>query len=259
LLIDWFTVGAQALNFVVLVWLMKRFLYEPILHAIAAREATIAKRLSDADAKQAEASKEQDEFRRKNEAFEQERADLVSRATADANAERKRLLDAARQAADVLTAKRQKLLLSDAENLKKALRQKAQNEVFAIARKALTELAGSSLEARISEVFARRLRDLSPEAKASLGEALTKGGEPALVQSAFELPGEQRATIQNAVNETFSADVPLRFEAAPALVSGIALTVNGQKLAWSIADYLSSLEVSVEQLQQRSLTPRAAE
>ena len=42
MLIDWFTVGAQALNFLILVWLMKRFLYKPILHAIDAREKRIA-------------------------------------------------------------------------------------------------------------------------------------------------------------------------------------------------------------------------
>ena len=55
MLIDWFTVGAQALNFVVLVWLMKRFLYKPILDAIDAREKRIAAELADADAKKAEA------------------------------------------------------------------------------------------------------------------------------------------------------------------------------------------------------------
>ncbi len=48
MLIDWFTVGAQALNFLILVWLMKRFLYRPILHAIDAREKPIAGELADA-------------------------------------------------------------------------------------------------------------------------------------------------------------------------------------------------------------------
>jgi F-type H+-transporting ATPase subunit b len=51
MLIDWFTVGAQVLNFLILVWLLKRFLYKPILHAIDAREQRIAKELADADAK----------------------------------------------------------------------------------------------------------------------------------------------------------------------------------------------------------------
>ena len=65
MLIDWFTVGAQALNFLILVWLMKRFLYKPILHAIDEREKRIAAELADADKKKAEAQKESDEFKHK--------------------------------------------------------------------------------------------------------------------------------------------------------------------------------------------------
>ena len=79
----------------------------------------------------------------------------------------------------------------------------------------------------------------------SLAEALKAGSDPALVRSAFDLPPEQRAAIQKALNETFSAEIRIRFETAPNLVSGIELTTNGQKLAWSIADYLVSLEEAV--------------
>ncbi|MDP3428826.1 MAG: F0F1 ATP synthase subunit B, partial [Desulfomicrobium sp.] len=56
MLIDWFTVGAQVVNFLVLVWLMKRFLYKPILGAIDAREERIAKELADGQRMQAEAA-----------------------------------------------------------------------------------------------------------------------------------------------------------------------------------------------------------
>ena len=93
MLIDWFTVGAQALNFLILVWLMKHFLYKPIVHAIDAREKKIAAELADADAKKAEAQKERDEFQHKNEEFDQQRAVLFSKATDDAKAERQRLLE----------------------------------------------------------------------------------------------------------------------------------------------------------------------
>jgi F-type H+-transporting ATPase subunit b len=100
MLIDWFTVGAQALNFLILVWLMKRFLYKPILHAIDAREKRIAAELADADARKAEAQKERDEFQHKNEEFDQQRAALLSQSDEEAQAQRERLLDEARQAAD---------------------------------------------------------------------------------------------------------------------------------------------------------------
>ncbi len=76
MLINWFTVGAQAINFLILVWLLKRFLYKPILHAIDEREKGIAAQLADVEAKKAEAQKDRDDFQHKNEAFDQERAVL---------------------------------------------------------------------------------------------------------------------------------------------------------------------------------------
>src|SRR5208282_2974056 len=99
MLIDWFTVGAQALNFLILVWLMRRFLYKPVLHAIDEREKRIAAELADAAAKKAEAAKERDEFQHKQAEFDQQRAALLKQATDEAAVERHRLLDVARQAA----------------------------------------------------------------------------------------------------------------------------------------------------------------
>jgi len=248
MLIDWFTVGAQAINFLILVWVLKRFLYKPILHALDAREKLIAKELADAAAKKAEAQKERDDFQHKNEEFDQQRAALLTKATDEAKAERLRLLDEARKAADAVSAKRQETLRNDAHNLNQAISRRTQQEVFAITRKALTDLATTSLEERLGEIFTRRLREMGGPAKEGLGKALTTAAEPALVRSAFDLPVEQRSAIQNAINETFSADIHLRFETAPDLVSGIELTSNGQKVAWSIADYLSSLEKGVDEL-----------
>jgi len=250
MLIDWFTVLAQVVNFLILVWLLKRFLYRPILDAIDAREKRIAKELADADAKKAEAQKERDEFQHKNETFDEQRAALLSKATEVAKVERQRLLDEARQAADALAAKREEALRSEQQSLNEALSRRASEEVFAIARKALADLATAGLEERMAEVFTRRLREMDDKAKASLGAALKSASAPGLVRSAFELPAAQRAVIQTAVNETFSSDIHIRFETARGLVSGIELATDGQKVGWSIAEYLTSLEKGVEELLQ---------
>jgi F-type H+-transporting ATPase subunit b len=255
MLIDWFTVGAQALNFLILVWLLKHFLYKPILNAIDAREKLIAKQLADADAKKSEAQKERDEFQKKNLQFDQQRATLLTKATDEAKSERERLLDEARKAADAFSTKRQEALRSDAENLNQAISRLTQKEVFAITRKALGDLATVSLEERMGEVFDRRLRGLNGQAKTVLGDALKKNSEPALVRSTFELPMVQRVAIQNALNETFSAEIHVRFETSPDLVSGIELTTNGQKVGWSISDYLASLEKGVGELLKEKDTP----
>ena len=257
MLIDWFTVVAQALNFLILVWLMKRFLYKPILHAIDEREKRIATELANADKKKAEAQKESDEFKHKNEELDQQRAALLSKATDEAQAERQRLFDEARKAADAMSAQRQDTLRNEEHNLHQAISRRTEQEVFAIARKALTDLATTSLEERLGEVFTRRLREMDGKAKASLAETLKTASDPALVRSAFDLPPEQRAAIQNALNETFSAEIHVRFETAPDLISGIELTTKGQKVAWSIADYLTSMEKGVDELLKEKDKPEA--
>src|ERR1700722_5299506 len=99
MLIDWFTVGAHVLNFLVLMWLLKRFLYQPILRAIDTREKRIAAELADADAKKAEGQKERDDSAGKNKIFDDGRAALMAKVAAEANAERERLLHEARQEA----------------------------------------------------------------------------------------------------------------------------------------------------------------
>lgn len=260
MLIDWFTVGAQVLNFLILVWLMKHFLYQPVLNAIDAREKKIAAELADAAAKKTEAAKDRDDFQKKNEVFDQQRAALLSKATDEAKVERQRLLDDARKAADALSVKRQETLLNDAHHLNQAIARRTQQEVFSIARKALTDLATTSLEERISAVFTRRLREIDGQAKETMGTALRSTTEPAVVRSAFDLPAEERAKIQNAINETFSADAHLRFETAPDLVGGVELSANGQKMAWSIDDYLKSLEKGVGEIikQQEPPAPKPA-
>ena len=72
--------------------------------------------------------------------------------------------------------------------------------------------------------------------------ALKTSSEPAIVRSAFEMPAKERETIQNALDETFSTAIRVRFETAPNTISGIEVTLGGQKLAWSIAEYLAEFE-----------------
>lgn len=245
MLIDWFTVAAQVVNFLILVWLMKRFLFKPITNAIDEREKRIAAELADADAKKTSAEKERVEFESKNKDFDQQRAALMSKATEEAKAEHGRLFDQARKDADGLRAGQAAALRNDQTRLGGEITRLAAEQVFDIARKTLSDLATVSLEERVGEVFTRRLRALNGNDREALGVALKTNSDAAWVRSAFDLPAEQKAAIQNALNETFSAEIRIQFETKPSTICGIELTANGQKLAWSIDGYLKSLDEKV--------------
>ncbi len=257
MLINPFTVLAQLINFLILVWLLKRFLYKPILRAIDEREKGIAAQLAQAEGKVAEAQKERDDFQHKNEAFDQERAALLKKATDDANSERQRLLGEAKRDADALRAKRQEALRGEQRNLSQEIIRWTQKQVFAITRKTLTDLAGTGLEERMGDVFVERVRALAGEAKQQLATAFKTSNHTVSVHSAFDLPPAQRTAIESAVKETFAPDAHVQFETAPELVSGIELSSGGQKVAWSIADYLATLEKSAGELLHEDAKPES--
>ncbi|WP_339905334.1 F0F1 ATP synthase subunit delta [Pseudomonas guineae] len=249
MLIDWFTVGAQLLNFIILVWLMKRFLYQPVLNAIAAREQKIAAQLADAAATKAEAHKQQHVFEQKNQAFDEQRAELLRQATDAATAEGKRLRLEARQAADTASAARTKALLTDTQQLHAEIVRHTQQQVFDISRRVLRDLADVSLEQQACTVFIQRLRAADATTLAALNTALkaTDESATALLRSAFDLPVAQQVAIQSALDDTFGQAIALTFETAPELVGGIEFSAQGQKLAWSIAGYLSELSSALDE------------
>ncbi|HSM23086.1 MAG TPA: F0F1 ATP synthase subunit B [Rubrivivax sp.] len=249
MLIDWFTVGAQLLNFIILVWLMKRFLYQPVLDAIAARERKIAAALADAAATKAEAHRQREEFEQKNQAFDAQCASLLREAQSAVKAERERLLLEAREAADAASAQREQALLADAQSLHAEITRHTQQQVLDISRRVLGDLAGVGLEQRMCEVFIQRLQAMEGTAQATLGTALRAASEadPAWLRSAFDLPAAQQAAVRAALEEAVGQPVPLQFETSPGLVGGIELSAQGQKLAWSIPDYLGALASDLEE------------
>jgi F-type H+-transporting ATPase subunit b len=244
MLIDWFTVCAQALNFLILVWLMRRFLYRPILAAIDAREKKIAKELADADGKKSEAQKEHDEFQQKNAQFDKERAGLLSHATDDATAEGRRILEAARKESDASQAKAREALIGEQRSMGEEITRRTREEVFAIARKTLADLSSTSLEERIADVFIRKLHAMDGPQRDALTAACHAPSPEAIVRTAFDLPTAQRMAIADAMKATLSITAPINFQTAPGILSGIEFTAGGQKIAWSIEDYLKAMNQS---------------
>ena len=248
MLIDWFTVGAQVLNFVVLVWLLRRFLYKPVLSAIDAREQRMSRNSADADRQKNEVQTARDKLQAERSAFDAQRDALLAKAVLDAKAEGERLLGNARQTAEQLAAKQNAALTGESVAMTDALARLAAAESLNIARAALKALAGVDLEERISEVFVRRVRDMDPETKKSFGISIKRAGSKPVVASSLELSDREKAAIQTAVNETLSADVPLQFETSGGVIAGIELNFGGRRLAWSISDYLQTLDGKVAAL-----------
>lgn len=247
MLIDWFTVGAQTINFLILVWLLKHFLYRPVLDAIDAREKAIAATVAEAEAKQREAHSEQAQLARKNADFDAQRATLLADATAQAQAERDRQLAAVRSDADTQRAKSRSALEADYARLRADIARRARDEVLAITRKSLAELAGVTLEQQMCDMFMRRLRALDGAARDTLVAAVKAAHGQARCRTSGALSAPQQSALAAALGEVCASETTLAFDTAPQLISGIELAAHGYKLAWNIDDYLAALDERIGQ------------
>ena len=251
MLIDWFTVGAQVVNFLVLVWLLKRFLYKPVLQAIDAREKQVASQLAKAAEERAQAAKERESYESRNRQFLAERDRLLEEARSAAARERTELLQKARDDYAQLQARFMAELSAERDEISRSLVTRVLAETFAIARKLLGDLSDTNLEARIVEMFVRRIHALGEADRAGLRRLTTAGAGPAAsqeltVRSAFELSAAQRADIERELRQELCGDGRIRFDQTPELIGGIELAANGYRVRWSIEDYLGSLREQID-------------
>ena len=245
MLIDWFTVAAQVINFLILVALLKYFLYGRILQAMDERERTIANRLDAAAAKHREAEGEVEKHRKQLAAFETERDHLLAQAKAEAEARRIDLVQEAREEADRLRAVWQEAVQQETARFLQDLRQYTATQVCAIARRALQDLATVDLEAQIIEVFLEDLRNLDEERASTLINVIHEGGKVLTVHSAFAIPEKTHRKITHALRERLIDDVEVRFTTMPELMCGVAVEARGQKIVWSLEHYLDALEQNI--------------
>jgi F-type H+-transporting ATPase subunit b len=241
-LIDWFTVVAQVVNFLILVWLLRRFLYRPIVDAMQAREARIAAQLGEAENKLAEAGQARQRYETQRAELDAKRDDILRAAREEAEASRQQMLNEAREAFRSAQARWKSLLEQEQTAFQHELRQRAGTQTMAIARQALADLANVELEQQIVSVFVDRLKALDEPARAMLAEAGTDGQTPLRLVTSFELQDETRDRLRAALRQHLATGGDAEFVTSPDVLAGIELRADGHKLAWSLDGYLDQLE-----------------
>ncbi len=242
MLIDWFTVTAQVINFLVLVYLLKRFLYGPIIRAMDQREKRIALRLEEGQKKKDEAQQEMALYQKKNRDLDNQREEKLSRIKEEAAARRKELINEARNEVDAIRARWHEAIQREKEAFLQDLRQRAGKQTYAIARRVLKDLANVNLERHIIRVFIERLRNLDDQERTALQESIRKSGRKINLRSAFEIPQEMAREIAAVLQNQGADPLDLQLEISSDLICGIELKVHGRKIAWSLEDYVDTLE-----------------
>ncbi|HVP46436.1 MAG TPA: hypothetical protein VMT32_07630 [Bryobacteraceae bacterium] len=249
MLIDWFTVCAQIVNFLILVWLLKKFLYERILRAIDEREKRIATQLAEAEAREKRAGEQLALYQAKLQDFEQTHEAMLAQVRLEADKLHAELLDKAREEVHALENKWQADVDRERQAFLLDLRRRAAMEILTIARRTVADLSGMDVQQCAIRVFLEKFRALDSDAR----KRFTQG--ELSIRSPFELPEAARAEIQQTIEQGLERPVSLRFERAPEMGLGLELRGNGWRVGWNSESYLETLEEDLKEAFEHSAEP----
>ncbi len=256
MLIDWFTVVAEIVNFLILLWLLKRFLYKPILNAMDKREATIAAREHEASTALELGHQQQEKYEVLLNEISSDREEIMAEAHRLSEQRRKELTQIAADDVASMEARWKESLERQREAFARNLSQRAGDQICSIARLALADLAGSDLERHIVGVFTERLETLPDEKRRRIVDTLRKSHYRVSISSSFELDEAQRSGIRDALKKLGGRDVTVAWEVLPDVICGIDLRAHEYKLAFSLGDYLERLRTALEDELQAEASAR---
>ena len=239
--IDYFTIFAQIINFLVLVLLLRHFLYGRIIKAIDEREKRIKSQLQEAEKKKREAEDEADSYRKMKKDFLNEREGMLTAAREETQNIRRELSKKAADEVNENKAKWNEEIQRQKDAFLNNMRLSACKEVYAIARRALADLANEELELHIFKTFISQLEKMDDDEKKKMMEFLEKK-QDIVIKSGFMIPESMRQSIHKTLQDKLGDDLNISYMLSPDLISGIELSASDLRISWSIGSYLDSLE-----------------
>lgn len=245
--IDWFTVSAQIINFLILVYLLKRFLYGPILRAMDRREQAIAARINNADMETEAAREEKELYADKRRELEAARETVLEEARQEARESYTRTVDDLR--AEIANKRQEWLeaLEEEQSTLMKDMRKSLSERVRAALERILADLAGADVERQALKRFMTELDKLPRSERHALAERTRSEGTPVTFATAFALTSDRREKITAELRELLASDIEVRFEQRRELVCGAAIEISGWRYSWSVDGYLDELSATISE------------
>lgn len=243
--VDFTTMLAQIVNFTILVFVLYKFLYKPLLVAIAKREKHIADEVHNAEQLAADAEKKLDDLNKRYLDIDGERAQILNEAREEADKLRKQLEQEVQ--AEILEKKliwqreldREKTLMAN------EFRQTVADNFLEFARKAFKDMADETLEERFVAVFRRKLEELPRKDKMMLAADTSEAS--ACITSSVEMSAGAQDALKKAVSDTLELENPqVTFAVNPHLLCGIEFSVNGNVVSWNLDDYLNTVAMKTD-------------
>ncbi len=252
MLINWFTVVAQIINFLILIFLLQRFLYKPIMQTIKQRQAIIDAQWDEAEIAQSKAQQEAAIYRQQQQELQQQEAAMMAQMQTKIDEEHQQLLINARREVEEIQAQWREALVQEQDEFMHSLRQKIAEQTHIIARHALQDLANVDLEQQIIANFCQRLQKIDENQRQVITQSQLNFHQPIIIKSSFTICAESQQKITQTLQHQVVNHNPLEFHTSPDLLCGIEVRLAEYVISWNIDNYLQTLESHFQQLSGRT-------
>lgn len=217
--IEWWTVGLQAINVMVLVWLLARFFWRPVAGMIEQRRAAAVQVLAEAESKRSEANTALAEIEQIRSGFEKERESIVAAAHDAAEQERKALLAAAATEVAALQAAARTGIEKERNAAEQVWADRAGRLAIEIARRLVSRLEGPAARAAFLDSLLQEIRTLpEPVRKAMAAEGVVLEA----ISAAPVQPADQQQQ-RRMIADAFGAHPEITFKEDAGLIAGLEL------------------------------------
>lgn len=239
--LDWTTFILEIVNFLVLVWILKHFLYRPVLGVIARRRAQIEESLSEARDSREQALALKDQFEGRLAGWETEKEAAHAALMEEIAAERQRLTVAVAKAMDEEREKRKAVEVRQQQEWLRAAAEQGVAQGQAFAARLLERLAGPELETGLFGLLLQELTQLPEQQRKELAAAAIPD-EKIRILSAFPLAKPQRDELTAALKDLMGRELPAEFGEQADLAAGFLITVGPWVMHANLRDELRFFE-----------------
>ncbi|MDY0291204.1 MAG: hypothetical protein RBR02_02515 [Desulfuromonadaceae bacterium] len=258
MLIDSFTIVAQLINFLILVWLLKRFLYKPVLRAIDAREHRLQAQQQQAQQEQKQARELKLQLKQDLQELQQQRDTLLEQARSEVKIQKDQGLEQARAEIDAQKQQWHLQLQLEQQNLQGALRDCALTQLHRGVSRALHDLAEVKLETQLLNHFSARLHQLPDAERQELSRINAAASGAPIIKTSFPLEESMQDQLRTALDSVLGNSAP-SFEHEPDMGCGIELHWEDYRLGWSLDTYLEQMKQELRQQMDEINAPESAE
>jgi F-type H+-transporting ATPase subunit b len=236
--LDWTTFILEIINFLVLVWILQRFLYRPVAAVVAQRRAAIVQSLNEAQATQTAAALLKGQYESRLSDWQKEKEDARKQLRSEIEEQRQKLLAVLQSELAEQRRKEQVLAERRGENLLREARQNALRLSEQFTAKLLQRLASPAVEGRLLDMMLEDLVTLPDEQRRALAAAQSNIPAPVRVFSAFPISGDRRQGLKDALQMVLATPVDCEFGEDPTLLSGISVHIGARRLQASLKEEL---------------------